>query len=80
MKLVRLLANLGYGSRREIQGYIKRGAVTDLDGNILTEREFPPHDHILIGGEPLDPVSPLTILLNKPTATLQQRRSRPDNL
>jgi 16S rRNA pseudouridine516 synthase len=66
MKLVKLLSNLGYGSRREIQGYIKRGVVTDLDGNKLTERDFPPHDRILVRGEPLDPVSPLTILLNKP--------------
>jgi len=66
MKLVKLLANLGYGSRREIQIYLKRGMVTDLDGRKLTERDFPPHDQILFSGEPLDPVSPLTILLNKP--------------
>lgn len=66
MKLVRLLANLGYGSRREVQPWIKSGAVTDLDGNILGVADSTPHDQILFRGEPLDPPSPLTILLHKP--------------
>jgi 16S rRNA pseudouridine516 synthase len=66
MKLVKLLANLGYGSRRGAEGYIKRGMVTDLDGGKVTERDCPPYDQLLFSGEPLDPVSPLTILLNKP--------------
>jgi len=66
MKLVKLLANLGYGSRKEVQRLIKTGAVTDLDGKVLGENEVPGHDRILFRGEPLDPLFPLTILLNKP--------------
>jgi len=66
MKLVKLLANLGYGSRKEVQRLIRAGAVTDTDGKVLGENEVPPHDQILFRGEPLDPPFPFTILLNKP--------------
>ena len=66
MKLVKLLANLGYGSRKEVQRLIRSGAVTDTEGNVLGENEVPPHDQILFRGEPLDPPFPLVIMLNKP--------------
>lgn len=66
MKLVRLLANLGYGSRREVQGFIRAGAVTDETGRVLGETDLPPHGRIRFRGEPLDPPSPLVIVMNKP--------------
>jgi 16S rRNA pseudouridine516 synthase len=66
MKLVKLLANLGYGSRKEVQRLIRSGAVTDTEGNVLGENDVPPHDRILFRGEPLDPPFPLVIMLNKP--------------
>lgn len=66
MKLVKLLANLGYGSRREVQRLIRAGAVTDADGNALAENSTTPHEEIFFRGEALDPEFPLTIMLNKP--------------
>lgn len=66
MKLVRLLANLGYGSRKEVQRFIRQGVVTDADGRTLGENQVPPHDQIRFRGEPLDPAPPLVIALNKP--------------
>lgn len=66
MKLVKLLANLGYGSRKEVQRFVKAGAVTDVSGKALGENEVPPFDQILFRGEPLDAPFPLTIILNKP--------------
>lgn len=66
MKLVKLLANLGYGSRKEVQRLIRSGAVTDDTGTPLAESQVPPHDRIRFRGEPLDPPAPLTIILNKP--------------
>jgi len=66
MKLVKLLANLGYGSRKEVQRLIRSGAVTDADGNVLGENDVPPHDQIRFRGEELDPPFPLVIMLNKP--------------
>ena len=66
MKLVKLLANLGYGSRKEVQKFIRAGAVTDDTGKVLSENEVPAHDRIFFKGEPLDPPTPFTIILNKP--------------
>jgi 16S rRNA pseudouridine516 synthase len=66
MKLVKLLANLGYGSRKEVSRLIKTGAVTDAEGNVLGENDVPPFDQIRFRGEPLDQAFPLTIILNKP--------------
>ena len=66
MKLVKLLANLGYGSRKEVQRMIRAGAVTDPSGRVLGESELPPHSQILFRGEALDAPFPLTIMLNKP--------------
>lgn len=66
MKLIKLLANLGYGSRKEVERFIKKGAVTDLDGNPISDASNVPHDQILFRDEPLDPESPFTIILNKP--------------
>jgi 16S rRNA pseudouridine516 synthase len=66
MKLVKLLANLGYGSRKEVQRFIRAGAVSDDSGRVLGEGEVPPHERIRFRGEPLDPPFPLTIMLNKP--------------
>jgi 16S rRNA pseudouridine516 synthase len=66
MKLVKLLANLGYGSRKEVQRLIRSGAVTNAEGKVLGENEVPPHDPIFFRGEELDPPAPLVIMLNKP--------------
>lgn len=66
MKLVKLLANLGYGSRKEVQRMIRSGAVTDDTGRVLGENDFPPFESIRFRGEELDPPFPLTIILNKP--------------
>lgn len=66
MKLVKLLANLGYGSRKETQRLIRSGAVTDDEGKVLSETEVPPHERIRVRGEELDPPAPLVIMIHKP--------------
>jgi 16S rRNA pseudouridine516 synthase len=66
MKLIKHLANLGYGSRKEVQRLIRTGAVTDLEGRKLDETKLPPHETILVKGQPLDAPAPLTIVVNKP--------------
>lgn len=66
MKLVKLLANLGYGSRREIEGHLRKGRVTDASGRVLGLKDFPPHHEIRFQGEALDPPAPLTLLFHKP--------------
>ena len=66
MKLVKLLANLGYGSRKEVQRLIRAGALRDDQGDLLAEGDFPPHAAIRFRGEPLDPAFPLLLMLHKP--------------
>lgn len=66
MKLVKLLANLGYGSRREIEGHMRKGRVTDAAGRVLGLKDFPPHGEIRFQGEELDPPAPLTLIFHKP--------------
>lgn len=66
MKLVKLLANLGYGSRTQVERHLRKGFATDLDGKVLGGKESPAHGSVLFKGEPLDPPAPLTILLHKP--------------
>ena len=66
MKLLKLLANLGYGSRKEADRLIRSGAVTDAEGNVLGAKDFPGAENIRVAGVELDPPSPLVIVLNKP--------------
>ena len=66
MRLVKLIANLGYGSRKEIQVAIRNGWVTDKDGNRLKADSKTSHEDILFDDEPLDPAHGVVILMNKP--------------
>jgi 16S rRNA pseudouridine516 synthase len=66
MRLVKLLANLGYGSRKEMQTAIRHGWVTDRDGNRLKADAKTAHEDILFDDEPLDPAHGVVILMNKP--------------
>ena len=66
MKLIKLLANLGYGSRKEVQRLIRAGAVANDQGQVLAAGDFPPHASIRFRGEELDPPFPLLLMLNKP--------------
>ncbi|SHL54882.1 pseudouridine synthase [Roseibium suaedae] len=66
MRLVKLIANLGYGSRKEIQTAIRNGWLTDRQGNTLKADSPTPHEDILFDDEPLDPAPGMVLLLNKP--------------
>jgi len=66
MKLVKLLANLGYGSRRQVQWLFREGRVTDAAGEVLYADDQAAHADIRIDGEPLDPASGLLLMLHKP--------------
>ena len=66
MRLVKLLANLGYGSRKEMQTAIRHGWVTDRQGNRLKADAKTAHEDILFDDEPLDAAHGVVILMNKP--------------
>lgn len=66
MKFAKYLANLGYGSRREVLMMFDHGAITDVDGNILSADDKFTHEDVRFEGEPLDPPPGSTLLFNKP--------------
>lgn len=71
VRLDRLLANLGYGSRSEVQQLVHLGAVV-LDGvpakdaslRIPLAADLPARLHV--DGEPLDPLPGVAVMLHKP--------------
>jgi 16S rRNA pseudouridine516 synthase len=67
MKFIKYLANLGYGSRREVERMFKQGAITDADGNRLDSSDPFVHEAVRVDGEPLDVAPGAVLMLNKPT-------------
>ncbi|MEO5565450.1 MAG: pseudouridine synthase [Luteimonas sp.] len=67
MKLVKLIANLGYGSRREVARMFREGRVTDPAGEVLYADDQVEHAQVRVDGEPLDLPAGLVLLLHKPT-------------
>jgi 16S rRNA pseudouridine516 synthase len=79
VRLDRLLANLGYGSRREVQAMIADGDVM-LDGaparradaKVEAVADLPAR--LTIEGRPVDPPPPLTLMLHKPLGVVCSHR------
>lgn len=66
MKLVKLIANLGYGSRKEVSALFREGRITDAAGEVLYADDQVAHEAIRIDGQPLDPPAGLALMLHKP--------------
>ncbi|MEP6619298.1 MAG: pseudouridine synthase [bacterium] len=66
MKLLKYIANLGYGSRREVTDMLKHRRVRRRDGTVLRESDAFTHDDVLVDGEPLDVAPGVVIALHKP--------------
>ena len=71
LRLDRLLANLGYGSRREMQALAKNRRITldgtpvrDADQKVVITRDLP--DHLQIDGKAIDPPPGIALMLHKP--------------
>lgn len=67
MKLLKLIANLGYGSRREVAALFREGRITDANGEVLYADDQAEHATVRLDGEPLDPPPGLLLMLHKPT-------------
>ncbi len=70
MKLLKLIANLGYGSRKQVTAMFREGRISDADGAPLyTDDALGVHaayEAIRVDGEPLDPPQGLLLMLHKP--------------
>lgn len=78
-RLDRLLANLGYGSRREVTALVSKSQVV-LDGAVVKDAgariavtpDLP--DRMTVAGKPVDPPAPLTLLMHKPLGVVCSHR------
>jgi 16S rRNA pseudouridine516 synthase len=66
MKLVKLIANLGYGSRKQVALMFREGRITDASGEVLYADDKVDHGDVRIDGEPLDPPPGMLLMLHKP--------------
>jgi 16S rRNA pseudouridine516 synthase len=66
MKLLKHIANLGYGSRKQVQQMFREGLFTDAQGEVLYADDQTPHEAIRFDGEPLDPAPGFALMLHKP--------------
>lgn len=69
MRLVKLIANLGYGSRKEVAAMFREGRITAAGGDVLYADDKIGHADIYIDGEPMDPPMGLVLVLHKPLGT-----------
>lgn len=66
MKLLRAIANLGYGSRRQVQQMFRDGRITDAAGEVLYADDVRDLREVRLDGEALDPPPGLVLMLHKP--------------
>ncbi|ODV16508.1 MAG: 16S rRNA pseudouridine(516) synthase [Rhodanobacter sp. SCN 68-63] len=74
MKLVKLIANLGYGSRKEVQWMFREGRITDADGEVLYADDKVELAQIRLDGEPLDPPAGMVLMMHKPLGVTCSRK------
>jgi 16S rRNA pseudouridine516 synthase len=74
MRLVKLIANLGYGSRKDVAWMFREGRITDADGEVLYADDKVEPAQIRIDGEPLDPPTGIVLMMNKPLGATCSRK------
>ncbi|HTC27644.1 pseudouridine synthase [Dyella sp.] len=74
MRLVRLIANLGYGTRKDVAWMFREGRVTDSNGDVLYADDKVEHTQIRIDGEPLDSPTGIALMMHKPLGVTCSRK------
>jgi len=74
MRLVKLIANLGYGSRKDVAWMFREGRITSPDGEVLYADDKVEHTQIRVDGEPLDPPAGIMLMLHKPLGVTCSRK------
>ncbi|MDR7229694.1 16S rRNA pseudouridine516 synthase [Caulobacter sp. BE264] len=84
-RLDRLLANLGYGSRKDVQALVASGKVT-LDGAVLKDAgariavDATLPERMTIRGAPVDPPAPLVLMMHKPLGVVCSHKEDGDKI
>ena len=66
VKLLKLIANLGYGSRKDVAAMFREGRIVDAGGDVLYADDAAAHADVRVDGEPLDPAQGIVLMLHKP--------------
>ena len=75
--LIKYLANLGYGTRREVTALVAARRVTRADGTALGVGDAFSHADLRVHGQPPDPAPGVVLLLNKPVGYVCSTRDVP---
>jgi 16S rRNA pseudouridine516 synthase len=67
VKLLKLIANLGYGSRKEVTAMFRDDRILDADGHVLSVDDVVEPARVRVDGMPLDPAPGFTLMLHKPS-------------
>lgn len=80
MKLLRRIANLGYGSRKDVTAMFREGRITHANGEVLYADdmldEHARHEDVRVDGEPLDPPPGLLLMLHKPVGCTCSKKDK----
>ncbi len=76
MKLIKHLANLGYGSRKDVQKLLRMGVFLDAAGEYLDDDSTIAHGDIRYRGKAIDPDFGMVLMLNKPTGFVCSMKDR----
>lgn len=80
MKLLRRIANLGYGSRKDVTAMFRAGRITHANGEVLYADdmldEHARHEDVRVDGEPLDPPPGLLLMLHKPVGCTCSKKDK----
>ena len=74
MKLLKLIANIGYGSRKEVTALFRDGRITDVDGSELSIDDAVDPQRVRIDGAPLDPSPGFILMLHSLLANVPDTR------
>lgn len=77
MAVIKYLANLGYGSRREVTALLAARRVTRRDGVPVRDGDAAMHEGLLVDGRQLDPAPGALLMLHKPVGYVCSSRDVP---
>lgn len=80
MRLDKLLANMGYGSRKEVKGLLKQKAVT-VNGEVVKDSAMhvnPEKQDVSVFGERVEYIEFIYVMMNKPPGVISATEDRYD--
>ncbi len=77
MALIKDLANLGYGTRREVTAMLAARRISRADGRTVRDDGEFSHTDLRVDGLPLDPAPGVILMLNKPVGYVCSKQDVP---